>query len=372
MNKENKGYIYIAAGGTAGHFFPAIGLAEEIVAISDYEVLIFHDKRVIRYIDADCKVSKVQLPLRSPGLGVIQRILFFLFLVLSSLIALYTVVTNRPIAVVGFGGYPSLPLLLAALATRTPIFLHEQNAVIGKVNKLFARYAIKVAISYEETDGVNMEYSNIVHTGNILRKKLVNTIFCNMSFIANKCNDFNIVDPIRILITGGSQGSGKLSAAVPEAIALLDDSFKARLIIHHQVRTEDIPNVSNAYRKASITAEVSAFFHDIDDIMLRSHIIICRSGASTVMEAFAYGMIPIFIPMESKDRHQYKNAQYSLKHKKGFLIEEKEFSTQSLYELILSILDKNNMGISAYNRVYDPSFVDNAHRFYETIIKHFC
>jgi UDP-N-acetylglucosamine--N-acetylmuramyl-(pentapeptide) pyrophosphoryl-undecaprenol N-acetylglucosamine transferase len=208
----------------------------------------------------------------------------------------------KPAAVIGFGGYPALPSLLAALSLRLPSLVHEQNAVLGRVNRFLAPRVARIATSYQRVRRLEDRWvAKTVMTGNPVRAEVIAA--GAVPFVAD-------TPELRLLVTGGSQGAAILNSIVPAAVALLPETLRARLRVVHQGRDEDAAQVRETYRGAGVAAEVRAYFADLPREMAAAHLVIARSGASTVAELAVAGRPAILVPLPiATDDHQTDNAR---------------------------------------------------------------
>ncbi len=225
---------------------------------------------------------------------------------------------SKPKAVIGFGGYPTFPPLVAARLRGIPTAIHEQNAVLGRANRMLAPRVKAIATSFEKTkylDGALAAKSMI--TGNPVRSRVIAA--------AGRAYEAPAKDgEVSILIFGGSQGARYFSDAAPPALIELNDSLRARLRITQQAREEDLDRVRNAYADAGIAAEVEAFFNDLPERMAKAHLVIGRAGASTVAELTVIGRPSILVPLpHALDNDQLNNAQRLVDAGAGWLLEQK-------------------------------------------------
>lgn len=292
----------LAAGGTGGHLFPAQALASEL-ARRGGRVVVMTDARAKNYGDVfpGAEISTVpsatfagrSVPGRVAAMGVIG---FGVFSAFAKLLRL------KPRAVVGFGGYPSLPVMTAAWLAGLPTMLHEQNAVPGRANRLLISKVKKISASLPFARFAPKDESRVVFTGNPVRPEAA-------ALAASGYTPPGAGGPIRLLVFGGSQGARALSELVPAALARLPENLRARLDVTQQCRDEDVEAVKSAYRKASIKADVARFYNDLPSRMASAHLIISRSGASTVSELAVIGRPAILIPYPfATDDHQAANA----------------------------------------------------------------
>jgi UDP-N-acetylglucosamine--N-acetylmuramyl-(pentapeptide) pyrophosphoryl-undecaprenol N-acetylglucosamine transferase len=232
---------------------------------------------------------------------------------------------HRPDAVVGFGGYPAFPSLLAASARRVPTVLHEQNAVLGRVNRLLAGEAEAIAIAYDRVDRLKSKYQDkTVVVGNPVREEVAK--LGELPY-----PPFDEVAPLKILITGGSQGASVLSDVVPEGLGLLQPSLRHRLQVVQQCRPDDIEQVRNHYAALGIPAELMTYIEDMPEKLADAHLIIGRAGASTIAELTAAGRPAILIPFPSAtDDHQTANAREMTKAGGARTIQQENFTPEVL------------------------------------------
>lgn len=294
--------VLIAAGGTGGHLFPAEALAHALIA-RGYAVELVTDERADRY-GGDFPARKVHLVAaatvtgRSPvrmagtvaklGRGILQ--------------SLSILRTARPAVVIGFGGYPTVPPLVAANLKGVPTIIHEQNAVLGRANRMLASRAARIATGFETTAGAAEHAAKVVHVGDPVRPAVV-------AAAATPYDAPVPGGPLKLLVFGGSQGARVFADLVPPAIERLDAALRGRLEIVQQARAEDLDRVRAAYRAAGVAAEVEPFFTDLPARMAAAHLVVCRSGASTVAELSAIGRPAILVPLpHARDQDQAANA----------------------------------------------------------------
>jgi UDP-N-acetylglucosamine--N-acetylmuramyl-(pentapeptide) pyrophosphoryl-undecaprenol N-acetylglucosamine transferase len=322
----DKGTIFLAAGGTGGHLFPAEALAHELQA-RGWRVELVTDSRAERYAGkfpaaAIHTVASATFGSRNPI--ALARALWTIWTGVRQSSALIERV--RPKAVVGFGGYPTLPPIYAATRRGVPTLIHEQNAVMGRANKALAARVNAVAGGFLKPEGAHAE--KIVTVGNPVRPAV----------IAAREGPFEApakVAPFRLLVFGGSQGAQFFSQALPDAIALLPDEERARVRITQQARSEDEDSVRSAYRDLGVEAEVSPFFADLAERMAAAHLVISRSGASTVSEIAAIGRPAILVPYPfALDHDQAANAAALAAVGGAEVRPQSELSPQVLADLI--------------------------------------
>jgi UDP-N-acetylglucosamine--N-acetylmuramyl-(pentapeptide) pyrophosphoryl-undecaprenol N-acetylglucosamine transferase len=295
--------VLLAAGGTGGHLFPAEALAEAL-ARRGIAVDLATDDRAERYgkrfpareihiVPSDTVRGRnpIALARTLARLGV------------GTLHSWRLIRRIAPAAVVGFGGYPTIPPVLAATFRRIPTLIHEQNAVMGRANRLLAPRVRAIATSFP---GVLVDQpalaAKATHTGNPVRPMVVQAAATPYPAPATGT-------PLRIVVFGGSQGARVMADVVPPAIAQLEPSLRARLSIVQQAREEDLSRVRDSYARLAVTAEVAPFFSDLPARIAAAHLVIGRSGASTVAELAAIGRPAILVPLpHALDQDQAANA----------------------------------------------------------------
>jgi UDP-N-acetylglucosamine--N-acetylmuramyl-(pentapeptide) pyrophosphoryl-undecaprenol N-acetylglucosamine transferase len=293
----------LAAGGTGGHMIPAHALAAELKS-RGHGVMLITDERGARFPGLFANVPVHILPAGRLGGGPIGWLKALRSVVAGRSEARGLYRNHPPNAVIGFGGYPAFPSLLAASAMGIPSLLHEQNVVLGRVNRLLAGDAAAIATAYQEVERLKPRFkAKAVTVGNPVREDVAR--LGEMPFPA-----FDEVAPLKILITGGSQGATVLGQVVPEGLGLLKPSLRRRLQIVQQCRADDIERVRARYAELGIPAELMTYIEDMPDKLAEAHLVIGRAGASTIAELTAAGRPAILIPFPSAtDDHQTANAR---------------------------------------------------------------
>ena len=301
------------AGGTGGHMIPAHALAAELKT-RGHGVLLITDERGSRFPGLFEGVPVHILPAGRLGGGPLGR---------GEAKRLYR--DHRPDAVIGFGGYPALPALLAASSRGIPTVLHEQNAVIGRVNRLLAGEAEAIGTAYQHIERLNAKYSDkVVLVGNPVREEIAR--LGEMPFPA-----FDDVAPLKILVTGGSQGASILGQIVPAGLGMLEPSLRRRLQVVQQCRPDDIERVRKQYADLGIPAEITTYIEGMATKIADCHLMIGRAGASTIAELTAAGRPAILVPFAAAtDDHQTANAREMVKAGGARAIQEGNFTPEVL------------------------------------------
>ena len=292
----------VAAGGTGGHLFPAEALAQVLIS-RGWRIVLATDARGARFAEGFPAEERIALSAatfrRGDPIGMARAGLTIVRGVLQARGAFGRL---RPAVVVGFGGYPSLPAMLAAFSMKIPTVIHEQNAVIGRANKLLAPRASAVACAFPTLKKAPASVSNrAVVVGNPIRPH-VRALFDEPYKRPGRT--------IHLLITGGSQGARLLSELPPMAIQLLPEALRARLKVHQQTRTDSIETARSAYAEAMVEAEIAPFFRDMASRLKQAHLVIGRAGSSTCCELAVAGKPSILVPLKlALDDDQGQNAR---------------------------------------------------------------
>lgn len=294
--------VILSAGGTGGHVMPAQALALDLLS-RGFKVELVTDKRGMKYAPAFQNIPIHEIHAGTMGAGLKGKIKGGANLGLGILQAQRLLTRKRPDCVVGFGGYPSFPAVYVAQKMKIPTILHEQNAIIGKANDMLAPKAARIASSTPELRGIDAnERVRTVFTGNPVRAEIG-------ALYTKPYPNLDVKGSFRILVMGGSLGAKVFSEVLPQALAKLPSDHRARLEIIQQCREEDIENAKSVYEQADIKAELVTFIDDVAHELEHAHLVIARSGASTVAEVSAAGRPAIFVPYpHHKDQQQKMNA----------------------------------------------------------------
>ena len=293
----------LAAGGTGGHMVPAHALAAELTG-RGHGVLLITDERGARFPGLFEGMPVHILPAGRLGGGPIGWLKAAGAVVKGRGEAKRLYREHRPDAVVGFGGYPAFPSLLAASAMKIPTVLHEQNAVLGRVNRLLAGEAEAIGTAYEKVERLKGRHQGkAALVGNPVREEIAR--LGELPF-----PPFDEIAPLKILVTGGSQGATILGQVVPEGLGMLQPSLRRRLQIVQQCRPDDIERIRKRYAELGIPAELLTYIEDMPEKLADAHLVIGRAGASTIAELTAAGRPAILIPFAAAtDDHQTANAR---------------------------------------------------------------
>ncbi len=335
MNSETRTgatrHFVLAAGGTGGHLIPAFALAHELHARGHHVALITDERGANIPGKPDFLTAHV-LPAGRFGKNPLKWIGGLRAVLEGRNMALRLFESFSPSAVVGFGGYPALPALLAATSAKVPSVVHEQNAVLGRVNRLLAGRVDAIATSYPEVQRLKPKHADKVHlVGNPVREEV----------LALRAEDFPALTEeglLRVLITGGSQGARVLSEIVPDGLAMLPPALRQRLQVTQQCRTEDVDAVRERYASHDIPAELGTYFEDMHDRLAGTHLFIGRAGASTIAELTAVGRPAILVPLPiATDDHQAANTREIVKAGGARMIRQTAFTPKELAKQIQAL-----------------------------------
>jgi UDP-N-acetylglucosamine--N-acetylmuramyl-(pentapeptide) pyrophosphoryl-undecaprenol N-acetylglucosamine transferase len=308
----------VAAGGTGGHLFPAEALA---VALSRRGVTVdlVTDERASRYGDFPGHAIHIVPSATLAGPNPFRLAGATIKLCRGIITSLRLLKRLRPAAIVGFGGYPTIPPLFAAGMREIPAVIHEANGVLGRANRLLGRRVQAIATGFSGLLADDRQLGpKVTHTGNPIRPAVVE---------AARAPWPDATGPLRILVFGGSQGARVMADVVPAAIELVPMALRARLSVTQQARDEDVTRVRSAYQRFGLAAEVEPFFRDLPARIAASHLVISRSGASTVAELAAIGRPAILVPLpHALDQDQRANAAMLQRAGGAILMDQARFT----------------------------------------------
>jgi len=333
-----KPKILLAAGGTGGHLFPAEALATVLMA-RGCDVELATDHRALDYGTVFAPDTVHALAAATPFAGSpVAKLAALLKLGRGTLAARALIKRLAPRCVIGFGGYPSVPPLLAATWLKVPTLIHEQNAVMGRANRFLAGRVTAIATGFPSLGGVTAEIrAKSVHTGNPVRPAVVAAAATPFPDFTDGC--------LRLLVTGGSQGARIMSDIVPAAVQAMAPVVRQQLRIVQQARAEDLERVKSLYAALGVQAEVAPFFKDLPARIARAHLVVARAGASTVSELAVIGRPSILVPLPgSLDQDQAANAAWLGSAKAALVLPQTEFTPNRLAtELLRSLAEANSL-----------------------------
>lgn len=318
--------IVLATGGTGGHLFPAEALAKELQARGK-TIVVMTDKRGKSYGDVFPGARIEIVPSAAFSDRSALRLISAPFEVIAGIVVSFVKLKRlKPAAVIGFGGYPSVPVMLAACMGGFPTAILSPDALLGRANRLLMNYVRVIAANFPLVRFLPKNQKKIVYTGNPLRPDVIALAAAPYQMPA---------DELRILIFGGSQGARVFSERVPLAIAALPENIRSRLSLVQQCRPEDIDAVRAAYETMGVKAELASFFKDMPQQIARAHLVIARSGAGTVSELACIGRPAILVPLpHALDDNQTPNAEALVKAGGGWRVKQTEFTPENIAEML--------------------------------------
>ena len=339
-------HFALAAGGTGGHMVPAHALAAELMR-RGHRVALVTDERGARIPGLFDGVQTHIIPAGRLGGGPREWLKAWRDIRAGTAMARQLYATFEPSAVVGFGGYPALPALRAGFKAKIPTVIHEQNAVLGRVNRLVAGRVDAIATAYPDVQRLKPKFDEKTFlVGNPVRD-IVREI---------REQPFPDLGPdsiFRVLVTGGSQGASILSDVVPDGLALLPQGFRRRLQVTQQCRPEDIEAVRTKYKVLGIPADLATYFTDLPERLAWAHLVIARAGASTIADISVAGRPAILIPLPSAaDDHQTANARELAAVGGARSIRQANFTPQELAKQMQKLALDPKALVNAAKRAY--------------------
>jgi UDP-N-acetylglucosamine--N-acetylmuramyl-(pentapeptide) pyrophosphoryl-undecaprenol N-acetylglucosamine transferase len=329
------GRVVLCAAGTGGHIFPALSVFATFneahpLLLKGTRPLLFTDPRGAVYCENIPDSEKIVLEAGRDSLASVKGLFIFLGRFLGNAYYLWSLWRrDRPSVVVGFGGRATLVPLLLSCVLRIPTLIHEQNAVMGRTNRILAYLVARIALSYPETRRCP-RLGKRHHTGMPIRAE----------FLECTPQPFKKRGDIRLCVFGGSQGARVFSSVVPRALILLPETLRKRLFVVQQVQEDDLPFVEAFYTLHAIRHELFRFTDQPAEAAKGAHLVICRAGASSLAELAALGCPTLMVPYpHALDNHQEENAHFFTDHRAGWCILEKDFSPQSCADFLKERLE---------------------------------
>ncbi|WP_299349020.1 undecaprenyldiphospho-muramoylpentapeptide beta-N-acetylglucosaminyltransferase [uncultured Maritalea sp.] len=322
----------VSAGGSGGHLFPAQALAHELMR-RGHTVQLMTDKRANSFV-AEFPAEKTHIiPAATPNLRAPAKAFQAGISILQGIAKAYGILKREdPDAVIGFGGYPTFPPLIAATLRGVPTVLHEQNAVLGRANRATARFADIIALSFDMTKFAEKFEDKCIVTGNPVRDLVVEAAKKPYPALHDD-------GPINVLVTGGSQGAQVFSDMLPGAMMNIPDQLRSRIHLVQQCRADDLKRATAVYAETRLNVELAPFFKDLPRRIANAHLVICRAGASTIFELAQIGRPAIYVPLPgSLDQDQLHNAQNMVDVGGGVILEQGNLSPHLLATELTKIL----------------------------------
>lgn len=341
QSQTKQHFVMISAGGTGGHMSPASALASDLVA-RGYRVELITDPRGLRFASMFKDIKTHVVKSGTAGAGVMGKVKGAVKLALGFVQAFTLVGKEKPDLVIGFGGYPSVPGVWAAQKKGISTILHEQNAIIGKANAFLAPKSDRIALSVPTIAGLDKdEQLRSVITGNPVRPEI--SALKDVAYpIPTDTGE------LRILIMGGSLGASVFSEIVPNTLAQLSGDYRTRLNIIQQCREGELAQTKDIYEQAGIKATLAPFIDDVAEELSKAHLVIARSGASTVSEVSIAGRPAIYVPYpHHKDQQQKKNADWVADHDGAWVMIEDGFTCEALLERVQTFMQNPEILVRA-------------------------
>ena len=334
--------IAITAGGTGGHIFPALAVAKLLIQ-DGFFVLFYTDKKFFNYIE------KEDILFRSGMIKIIQlkaknaprwkQVL----MIVRDFFSCYEILTKKVSICIGFGGFVSFTPMLFGIASFKKTIIHEQNAVIGKTNKILLPFVQKCLLSFKNTDGIGIFKKKCIFTGNPIREEIKKLVYNYDNPSVNYRAFYKIDDNINLTITGGSQACDAFDILIPQAITMLPSSITNKLHVTHQCKAINVDMIESFYTNAGISHDVRPFFHNIGEVFRASHLVVSRAGSTTIAEISALGVPSILIPLPtSANNHQFYNAKFLRDNNATILLEQNSLTKESLSQLLMNLFNHDN------------------------------
>ncbi len=322
--------VFLSSGGTGGHIFPAESLADELVR-RGHKVTLITDDRYQNFLGNQKSFEVFKILSATFKGGIKDRMKAVGKILLGIWQSLQLLKFNKDSVVVGFGGYPSFPALIAASIFSMRTIIHEQNSVLGLANRVLSFFVDVIATSFTEVKKIpaaNLSKEYLI--GNPVRQEIINI----------REQEYKPAgDVFNLLVIGGSLGAAVFSKVIPQAVAALPVDLKSKLFITQQCREEDIQEAGKIYAENNIKAVLAPFIKDIPEKLASAHLVIARAGASTVSELAVAGRPAILVPYpHAKDNHQYYNARMLENVGGGWIIEQDKFTPDSLKAKMAALL----------------------------------
>jgi len=339
--------VMIMAGGTGGHVYPALAVAEELKLRGIPVVWMGTKKGIEARLVPEAGIQVDWLGMSGlRGKGLLTLLLAPLKIVLACYQAYKILMRRKPAVVLGMGGFVSAPGGLMSWVTRVPLLIHEQNAVPGMSNRILAKLANKVMEAFP-----NSFTTKATHVGNPVRKLIANLPLPEVRFTKR-------TDELRVFVFGGSLGAARLNELVPQVCADLKDTKKLK--IKHQTGTGNFEQTQENYKQLDIKADVFEYVNDMAEMYAWADVVICRAGAMTIAELAAAGVASILVPYpHAVDDHQTYNARYLSDAGAGVLLQQKDLNVESLVE-VLNQIDRN-VALGMANKAKEKGMPDATH-----------
>ena len=338
--------IIFSGGGTGGHVLPAIHLMKHFFD-KKYQVLLVTDKRGINFVKDRTEHQYYIIKATTPtNKNLIKKVLSLFTILLSIIKSIFVLKKEKPDLILGFGGYVSFPICFAARILNLPFIIYESNIKMGRANKYLSTFSKKIFLANKIQESINEKHLNkTFKVGPILDKNIINCLLKEKKKIEKKFS---------ILVLGGSQGAKIFGEVVPESIKMLKKEIKLEIEINQQCVADQKESIINFYKKNNIKHHIFKFEKNILKFLLETDLVITRCGAATSAE-LVHTLSPfIAVPLQqSVDSHQYLNAKYYENKGCCWLLEQKNFNSKNLFNLIVEIINSKNKLENVYSNMRD-------------------
>ncbi|MDG2187383.1 MAG: undecaprenyldiphospho-muramoylpentapeptide beta-N-acetylglucosaminyltransferase [Hyphomicrobiales bacterium] len=366
MAKFPKKKLILVAGGTGGHIHPAISLSEQLLKNPKNETYFFTDKRGKKYFDQVQSKTLYQINSSSPFRKSIKEKCLFPFFILLGFIESFLIMRRiSPSVIIAFGGYTSIPSCIAAYILRIPIIIHEQNAIMGRANRLLSNFAQKITLSFQDTKRIKLKHHHkIIYVGLPLREGI--TKYREKDFLYKIEKGFNI------LIIGGSQGSRTFTDIIPKAISNLPSFIRNEIKVFQNCNIGDSKKLESIYSSLNIRHEIKDFFEDMGRYISQADLIISRAGANMVIEICTIGRASILIPLSgSIDNDQYHNASFLSDKDACILYEENIVDPVFLAKKLEILFNDKSQIVHMAKQAYESNIDIENKKFIEILEKNY-
>ncbi|MDR1694885.1 MAG: undecaprenyldiphospho-muramoylpentapeptide beta-N-acetylglucosaminyltransferase [Lactobacillaceae bacterium] len=356
--ETKKPLIILTAGGTGGHVYPAESLAEELLK-RGYDLALVTDKRGKDNYKGRLGEIKNFSVLSGALVGKSKwfKVKSLAKTMIGVLQSCYILIKNKPICVVGFGGYASFPCSVAAIAMRKKLIIHEQNSVMSRTNRILSKHAALIAQSFKDVKYTPKNIKTVL-TGMPIRQSIINI----------KNREYPMTGKFQIAVLGGSQGAKIFGEVIPQTIKKFDEATQKNFIIYQQCREQDQPDVEKAYEGVKSKVIISHFFNNMPEIYAKTNLMVSRAGASSVSEILAVGIPSILVPLPiAADDHQTCNAKEVAEAKAGFVLQQKDFNIDNLFNIITRLINNKKDLLTMAGNAKSLGITDAAKRFADAI-----
>jgi len=359
-----KRSIVLVCGGSGGHINPAISLYEELI-INDPDLIInfFCDSRGQIYLQELDNINIKRIASSSPFRADINSKLFFLFYLTIGLIqSIYHLIRFRPKLIICFGGYTAFPTAIAAYLLKIPVIIHEQNAVMGRANRLISYFAKLILLSFENTENIQpKQKEKTVFAGLPLRDRITN-------YDSNEDKEDN---SLSILVLGGSQGAKVFTDLIPDSLSFLPKEMRDRLKIYQNCVSDDEALLEKKYREIGVNFDIRPYFSNIGSLMANADIIISRAGANTVFEMCSIGKPFILVPLQNSiDDDQFKNAKFFFDKGACLIFNELTSNPKMMSSMIINLISRKNERARMANKAREIGKIKSRKIFVQLLDKY--